>query len=136
MRTFEERFADFFAEQDSADQVAIFNEWASETGHEQLEHMDNFNEVCSGWEPLDIVMRARYGCFNPYHEYFTFDGYANLESIDCVSDWLEDYVSDMADWYENNLRTLAYVAGVAAWSLEEDEEEDEEEQDEEQDEIL
>lgn len=125
MKTFNERFAEYFSEQGNAEQVAIFNEWAYATGNEPINDIDEFNEVCAGFDPLDIVYKYRFGSFNPYHGYFTFDGYANLESIENVAEWLEDYTDEMADYFEDHLRDLANVVGVEAWSLQEDEDEDE-----------
>lgn len=126
--TFNERFAEFFAEQDSATQMSIYNEYAYETGHEPIMYMEEFDEVCRYWSPLDIACKVRYGEFNPNHDYFTFDGYANLESIERVEWWLEDYVDELADWYEDRARTLADVVGLDAYDLYEDEEETEPEE--------
>lgn len=130
MKTFEERFTEFFAEQDSATQMAIYNEYAYATGHEPVMYMEEFDEVCREWNPLAIACKVRYGEFNPNHDYFTFDGYANLESIERLEWWLEDYVNDLAGWYEDRARTLADVVGLDAYDLYEDEEEEEEEEEE------
>jgi hypothetical protein len=128
--TFYERFAEYFAEQGNAEQVAIFNEWAYSTGNEPINFMGEFDEVCAGFSPLDIALRVRFGNFNPNHDYFTFDGYANLESIENVAEWLEDYVDEMADYYENHFRVLANVIGIREacdlYDVDEEEEEDEE----------
>lgn len=129
-KTFYERFAEYFGEQGNAEQVAIYNEYAYNTGNEPVNFMEEFDEVCAGFTPSDLVLKVRHGDFNPCHSYFTFDGYANLESIENVAEWLEDYVDDLADWYEQNLRTLANVVGCEAYALQEDEDEEEEEEDE------
>lgn len=129
MRTFNERFAEYFAEQGNAEQVAIFNEWAYSTGNEPVYYIEEFNEVCAGFSPLDIVFKVRFGDFNPNHDYFTFDGYANLESIENVAEWLEDYVDELADYYESHFRDLANVIGTcdAGALYDEDEEQEDEE---------
>lgn len=126
MRTFNERFAEYFAEQGNAEQVAIFNEWAYSTGNEPVNFMYEFDEVCAGFTPMDIVLKVRFGDFNPNHDYFTFDGYANLESIENVAEWLEDYVDDMVDYFEDHFRVLADVIGTCEAGALYDEEEDEE----------
>lgn len=131
MRTFYERFAEYFAEQGNAEQVAIFNEWAYSTGNEPVNYIGEFNEVCAGFDPLDIALKVRFGNFNPNHDYFTFDGYANLESIENVAEWLEDYVDEMADYYENHFRVLANVIGTCEAGALYEEDEDEEQEDEE-----
>lgn len=125
-KTFYERFAEYFGEQGNAEQVAIFNEYAYANGHEPLNFMEDFDEVCAGFSPSKIA----HGGFNHRHSYFTFDGYATLVSIENVAEWLKDHVDDMADWYEQNLRTLADVVGCEAYALQEDEDEEEEEEDE------
>lgn len=131
MKTFNERFAEYFGEQGNAEQVAIFNEWAYATGNEPINDIDEFNEIMSGREPLDIVMMYRFGDFNPLHNWFTFNGYGNLESIENVAEWLEDYTDELSDYFEDHLRDLANVVGVEAWSLQEDEDEEEDEETEE-----
>ena len=131
MRTFNERFAEYFAEQGNAEQVAIFNEWAYNTGNEPVNYIEEFDEVCAGLSPLDIVFKARFGGFNPNHDYFTFDGYAKLESIENVAEWLEDYVDELADYYENHFRSLADVIGTCDAGALYEEDEDEEQEDEE-----
>lgn len=131
MRTFYERFAEYFAEQGNAEQVAIYNEWAYSTGNEPVNYIEEFNEVCAGFDPLDIVFKVRFGGFNPNHDYFTFDGYANLESIENVAEWLEDYVDEMADYFENHYRDLADIIGTCEAGALYEEDEDEEQEDEE-----
>lgn len=130
MRTFYERFAEYFAEQGNAEQVAIFNEWAYNTGNEPVNSMEEFDEVFRDWSPLDIA-RQTYADFNPNHDYFTFDGNANLESIENVAEWLEDYVGDMADYFEDHYRDLANVVGTCEAGALYEEDEDEEQEDEE-----
>lgn len=125
--TFNERFTEFFAEQDSFTQMSIFNEYASANYHEPICDMGEFDEVFRDWSPLDIA-RQTYADFNPNHGYFTFDGLGNLESIEFLSSWLEDYVDDLADWYEDRARTLADVVGLDAYDLYEDEDEEEDEE--------
>lgn len=108
--------------------MSIYNEYAYATGNEPIMYMEEFNEVCRAWSPLDIACRVRYGEFNPNHDFFTFNGYANLESIERLEWWLESYMSDLANWYEDRARTLADVVGVEAYDLYEDEEDEDEEE--------
>lgn len=125
MKTFNERFAEYFSEQGNAEQVAIFNEWAYATGNEPVNDMEMLDDVLQGFEPSRIACMVRFGSFNPSDNWFTFDGYGNLESLWSVAEWLEDYTDEMADYFEDHLRDLANVVGVEAWSLQEDEDEEE-----------
>ena len=129
--TFSERFAEYFAEQGNAEQVAIYNEYAYNTGHEPVDDMEMFDEVLQGYEPSRVACMVRFGSFNPNDSWFTFDGYANLESIENVAEWLEDYVDEMADYFEDHFRALADVIGTceagALYDGDEDEEQEEEE---------
>jgi hypothetical protein len=127
MRTFNERFADYFGELGNAEQVAIFNEYAYNTGHEPVNDIEEFDDICAGLTPTDIVLKVRFGDFNPCHNWFVFDGYGNFESIENVAEWLEDYVDDMADWYEDRAGILTCVDRDAS-ALYEDEDEDEDEE--------
>lgn len=131
MKTFNERFTEYFCEQGNAEQVAIYNEYAYATGNEPVNFMEEFDEVCAGVSPWEIARKVHYGDFNPCYSYFRFNGYANLESIENVAEWLEDYVDEMADFFENHFRGLADIIGTCeAGDLyeEEEEEEDEDEQ--------
>ena len=46
-----------------------------------LYDMDDFDMVMEGYTPTEVVQRTFFGCFNPNDDYFFFNGYANLESI-------------------------------------------------------
>lgn len=47
--------------------------------------MDELDEALYGLSPSDIVNKVHYGDFNPADDYFTFDGYGNLESVDSLT---------------------------------------------------
>lgn len=132
MRTFRERFQDFILEQDACRQIAIYNEYASANAYEQVYHMEKLNEICGNFEPWQIACMVIFGDFNPNHDYFTFDGRGNLESIERVWWWME--LDEVADWYEDNEKAMYDAVGADAWDLydaEEDEEDEEEDEDEE-----
>ena len=46
-----------------------------------LYNMDDFDVIMEGYTPTEVVQRTFFGCFNPNDDYFFFNGYANLESI-------------------------------------------------------
>lgn len=123
MKTFNERFAEYFAGCGNTEQVAIFNEWAYGNGREPINLMRDFDEFFRGWSPFDIARQAS-ADFNPNHDYFTFSGCANLESIENVAEWLEDYVDNMADYFEGNFYNLVTIIGECeACALHEEDEE-------------
>lgn len=131
--TFNERFAEYFAEQGNAEQVAIYNEYAYNTGNEPVNDMEMLDDVLQGFEPSRIACMVRFGSFYPNDNWFTFDGYGNLKSMWSVAEWLEDYIDEMADYFEDNFRALADVIGTcdAGALYDEEEDEDQEQEDEE-----
>ena len=47
-----------------------------------LYNMDDFDEIIGGgYSPTELAQRIFFGDFNINHDYFFFNGYANLESI-------------------------------------------------------
>ncbi len=64
------------------DLVNEINSWDGSLEHLQVISMDTFNELMHGVEPLEIANRIYFGNFNPNDEYFRFNGYGNLESLD------------------------------------------------------
>lgn len=65
--------------------------------------MDELGDHLDGYTPERVLDMAFYGSFNPNHDYFRFDGYANLETMyheDLVAE-LEDSVNEIIeDWLE------------------------------------
>lgn len=59
-----------------------------------LYDMDDFDELMCGMKPHDIARKIWFGDFNPMSDYWKFDGYGNLESLECVSDWIDCYVPE------------------------------------------
>ena len=46
-----------------------------------LYNMDDFDEMMEGYTPTELAQRIFFGDFNINDDYFYFNGYANLESI-------------------------------------------------------
>ena len=46
-----------------------------------LYNMDDFDEMMEGYTPTELAQRIFFGDFNPNDDYFYFNSYANLESI-------------------------------------------------------
>ena len=88
--------------------------------------MEEFDEIMDGMPPWNIATKIFYGDFRPNDNYFKFDGYANLESFDYISDEVDleeiaDYIVDNDEDFDNS--DIREILG-------EDDEEDEEEGDE------
>ena len=103
----------------------IANEYFDKTNYydDRIYDMDEFDEIMSGMSPSDIATKIFYGDFRPNDNYFKFDGYANLESFDYISDEVDleeiaDYIVDNdEDFDDSGIREI----------LDEENEEDEEE---------
>ena len=61
-----------------------------------LYNMDDFDEIIGeGYTPTELAQRIFFGDFNINHDYFYFNGYANLESI---YEWeMEDHFEPILD---------------------------------------
>ena len=106
----------------------ISNEYFDKTNYydDRIYDMDEFDEIMSGMSPSDIALKIFYGDFRPNDHYFKFDGCANFQSFDYISDEVDleeiaDYIVDNDEDFDNSdIREI----------LDEDDEEDEEERDE------
>ena len=77
--------------------VQEINAYNGSMEHLELYDMKMFDEIMSGFEPMEIALKTYFGNFNPNDDYFRFNGYANLESL---SDYeLEDELLN----YENEI---------------------------------
>lgn len=99
MKTYEEKveaIRNIIEDLDTSDEVALHNEWCYNTNNydDEIIEMKRFNEICEGMNPSDIAGKIAYGDFNPNHDYFRFNGYANFESTYCPTDWI--YPGDIA----------------------------------------
>lgn len=74
--------------------------------------MDSFDEFMSNYTPSEIARMMWFGEFNPNEDYFRFDGYGNLESLDWqeISDEAESLESDIIDHLVN------YYDGDTPWA--------------------
>lgn len=79
--------------------IETWNEYCDDSNRfdDHVCSMDELDEILYRETPSTIADLVYYGEFNPNHEYFTFDGYGNLES----SDWADSFVDnkDMALYY-------------------------------------
>ena len=84
--------------------LVVYNEYAQHTNSEHIYYMAEFNNAFYYENAYDVATKIYYGDFCPNHDYFTFDGYANLKSIASweLSEYLEVYFSDIANSCINN----------------------------------
>ncbi len=99
MKTYDEKveaIKNIIEDMDTSDAVALHNEWCYGTNHydDEIINMKRFDEICEGMKLSDIAGKIVYGDFNPNHDYFRFNGYANFESTYCPTDWI--YPGDIA----------------------------------------
>ena len=140
MKTYDEKveaIKNIIEDMDDSDAVALHNEWCYEINDYDGEiiEMERFDEFCEGMTPSDIAMKIFYGDFNPNHDYFRYDGYANFESTDFPTEWI--YPGDIARYvvdYEESFRNDEIQEEIDSWSEDEDEEDSEDETDETDDE--
>ena len=60
-----------------------------------LYNMEDFDEMMEGYTPTELAQRIFFGDFNPNDDYFYFNGYANLESI---NEWeMQGYFEPIID---------------------------------------
>lgn len=97
-------------------------------GDNEIFFMDMFDEMCDGMTPTDIAQRIFFGDFNPNHNYFKYNGYANFESGDFPRDWID--ISDIANYMYDNWESynIDEVADLFYKWENEDEEEDEDDE--------
>lgn len=57
------------------------NSWDNSLEHLQVFSMYEFDDILEGYNPSGVAQKIFYGNFNPNDEYFRFNGYANLESL-------------------------------------------------------
>lgn len=64
--------------------VSVHNEYCEAAGYmdDWIYSIEEFDEIMNGQTPWEIARCAYYGDFCPAHDYFWFNGYANLESSD------------------------------------------------------
>lgn len=88
----------------TADIIAMHNAYCDATNNmdDCIYSMDDFDEIMGGESPLEIARKCFYGHeFNPNHDYFRFNGYANLESFDYAPGGNSGiYVSDIAEYID------------------------------------
>ena len=136
MRDMREEVMEMLNDMKDYELVAIHNEYCDEVNYvdDRIYSMGEFNELycMDGKSPLDIIMDAYGGSFNPNDDWFRWDGLGNLESTDYPgNDWIDideiaDYIVENDDALRNDdIRDL--MDEIEAENEEEEEEAEEEE---------
>lgn len=60
----------------------LINDYYDYHGYDNhIYYLDDFDEVLANQPPIYIALMIHKGSFTPTCEYFTFDGYGNIESV-------------------------------------------------------
>ena len=86
----------------SSELFSIHSEFCSAANYcdNEVFDMDDFEDLVSGWKPLELAQRIFYGDFNPNHGYFYFNGYGNLVSTDYPADLID--ISEIVSYIIDN----------------------------------
>lgn len=111
MRTVDE-IKEFLEDLNDIDILYIWREYTNKNGYydDEIYSSDEFDDIMGNISPTDLAYKIFYGDFNPNHNYWCFNGYANLKSSDYLDDLisfydLAEYICDNDDDFDNdNLR--------------------------------
>lgn len=115
-QTLKKQLVDFINEMDESELISLHNEYGDSVNHwdDRIYSMWDFDEIMSGTEPFEVARMCFYGDFNPNDDYFHFNGYGNLESLDGYELTDHIYIDDIADYiirnddelYNDDIRTI------------------------------
>ena len=112
-------------EMSTAELVNVHNAYCDAANYmdDYIYSMDDFDEIMSGQSPWEIARCAFYGDFCPAHDYFWFNGYANL----CSADYRPEIINteDIAKYIDENDDDLGDADLAEILDDEEDEEDGE-----------
>lgn len=125
----EEKIKAIIEAMDDGDKIALWNEscYECDCGDDEICDMQDFDELMSDNTPSEIASRIFYGGgFNPNHDYFAFDGYANLVSFDFTDDEGSPfYINDLVARIVRNENAFGNDEIAAVLNSEDDEESEE-----------
>lgn len=84
---------------DVYDLAAAYSEYVAEECNDPdsaLYDVDKFDDLMTGFNPSDLANMIFYGDYSPSADFFTFDGYGNIESVDArdVVDFITSRLDD------------------------------------------
>lgn len=59
----------------------VLEEYYQEYPDKIINDMSDFDDLFHGVDPIRIANTIHFGSYNPSHDYFTFDGYGNIETL-------------------------------------------------------
>lgn len=104
-----EKIKEVLEAMDTSDIIGIHNEYcnAANFPDDYIYCMDEFDDIMQGRNPWEIAWCCYYGDFCPAHDYFRFNGYANLESFDFAPSKNSGiFIEDIADYIDRTEDTL------------------------------
>ena len=120
--------------------VNDINAWDGSLDNLQYYTTDEFDELMTGYTPMEIAQLVSYGDFNPCDDYYGFDGYGNLKSysdyeLDKEIDMYKDDIVDClmsfdGSLYDDTLQSIVNADEDALFDedyeeIDEDEDDDE-----------
>jgi hypothetical protein len=98
-----DRIKSYLDELDDSTLLNMWNEYCHEGNCDDVIYdIEEFDEIFQDTEPHNLACRVYYGEFCPQCEYFTFNAYGNLESIDYYELKNYIYIDDLANYIIDN----------------------------------
>lgn len=90
--TKKEKLIDLIQDMGYSEQMILHNEYCYKINNydNEIFDMDSFDEIFDNYTPTQMANSVHFGQYNPGHEYFTFNGYGNIETIPKYQ--LSDYI--------------------------------------------
>ena len=105
-----EKIKEFLEELDTVDIIMLHNQYCEESNNmdDYIYNMEEFDEIMQGMTPWEVARACFYGHeFCPAHDYFRFNGYANLESFNFAPGGNSGvYISDLAEFIDREENDL------------------------------
>lgn len=102
----EKRALEIIDNADLCDLAAAYSEYMSEELNDPdsaLYSMWEFDDIAGNFTPSDLVNMIFYGDYAPSAEFFTFDGYGNIESVHAFD--VVDFITSRLD--SDDLKAVA-----------------------------
>ena len=116
MKKIKEVLIDNISEENLADLVSECNGWNGSFEH--LERFDmeyDLDMFADGNNAHWLACRIHHGDFNPYHDYFNFDGYGNLQSFgeyeyyEMIKDEKEEIIETALELHEQGNVNVQWI---------------------------
>lgn len=108
MKANDYKFNEFMSQLNMCDDYTLLKLWAdyvqeSHRYDDEIFNMDSIDEVLENCKAADILRMVKYGDFDICHNFFEFDGYANLHSFYYICDSVHFNTTELTKYcIENN----------------------------------